>query len=345
MGKNLYTLTHRVLHFKQPARTSRGEYTERDVWYITLSMDGKEGMGECAPLPDLSCDALPLREFEERIRYFAQTTCDLGRIPYEELRPYPSILFGLECAMRKVHGVNFEFPEEGPIINGLIWMGNYEEMCHQLERKLADGFHCIKLKIGAINFEDELSLIERIRRDYPQEVVEIRVDANGQLIPKEEQSADAMKMVEQRMERLAELNLHSIEQPIRQGQWKKMGELCRKNILPIALDEELIGINLPEMREALLEEIKPQYIVLKPSLHGGLSGCDQWIRLASERGIGWWATSALESNVGLADIARWTMEYKPTMPQGLGTGLLFTDNTEAETEIRGERLYFKKAVR
>lgn len=341
MGKNLYTLTHRVLHFKQPARTSRGEYTERDVWYVTLNFGGREGTGECAPLPDLSCDALPHAEYEALIHRFAQRTCDEGEIPRRELLPYPSILFGLECAMRKLQGEDRIAQTEGPLINGLIWMGEYEVMRQRLEEKLAAGYHCIKLKIGAINFEDEMNLIERIRRDYGREVVEIRVDANGQLVPREMQNVEGLTAIEQRLQRLANLDLHSIEQPIHQGQWELMGHLCRREILPIALDEELIGINESLHKEALLAAICPQYIVLKPSLHGGLSGCEEWIRLAQDKGIGWWATSALESNVGLADIARWTMKFNPTMPQGLGTGLLFTDNAPAETEIRGERLYFK----
>ncbi len=325
-----YQIEPRTLHFKQPAGTSRGVYRTRDVWYIHLTDGEWHATGECAPLPDLSCDALPHEEYEKRIHEACQHLCKTGVIDYDLLRNHPSILFGLESAMQKG-----SVPATGsPLcrINGLIWMGTYEEMKMRLEDKLQAGYRCIKLKIGAINFDDEMRLIEQVRKDFPREQVELRVDANGGFGTT---FAEAMP----KLQRLSAFDIHSIEQPIRQGNWNEMASLSKSTPLPIALDEELIGVNTLARKVELLDTIRPQYIILKPSLHGGLRGCDEWIRLAEERGIGWWATSALESNVGLATIARWVAQYHPTMPQGLGTGLLFTDNTPPQTEIRGDELY------
>lgn len=364
-----YEITHRTLHFKQPAGTSRGIYTTRDIWYIHLEGENDDGtlwqgVGECAPLPDLSCDAYPIEEYEQYLHAACAMTCQRGYIPYDILHDYPSIIFGLESAMahkekQEKVSVSTPLPNEAkwegsgegllPVcrINGLIWMGTYEEMRKRLEEKLAAGFRCIKLKIGAINFDDEIRLIRQIRDEFPADKVELRVDANGAFGTTADEAIDKLR-------ELSKYQLHSIEQPIRQGHWTEMAKLCKQAVhtplpfgggvgggtsLPIALDEELIGINTTSEKIALLDTIKPQYIILKPSLHGGFHGCDEWIRLAEERGIGWWATSALESNVGLAAIARWVSQYHPTLPQGLGTGLLYTDNTPAETEIRGEELW------
>ena len=229
--------------------------------------------------------------------------------------------------------------EAGITINGLVWMGSYDEMLGRLEEKLKEGFHCVKLKIGAIDFLKELDLVKCIRERYSKEEVQLRVDANGGFSPE-----DAMS----RLETLARYDIHSIEQPIKQHQWPKMAELCRETPLPIALDEELIGVNVRSMKQALLDTIRPQYIVLKPSLHGGMYGCEEWISLARERGIGSWITSALESNVGLNAIAHFCAKvygeeaYGAEAPvaQGLGTGKLFEDNLPSQLEIRGEKLFF-----
>lgn len=263
-------------------------------------------------------------------------------IPYELLRPYPSILFGLETAFAQLdaHGRSalFDTPfahgKEGITINGLVWMGTLEEMYERVEAKLKDGFHCVKLKIGAIEFDKELELIKFIRKHFNSSQVELRVDANGGFSPQ-----DAMS----RLEALAKYDIHSIEQPIKQHQWKEMARLCRSSPLPIALDEELIGINQPEQKNRLLDEISPQYIVLKPSLHGGMVGCREWISFAKERGIGSWLTSALESNIGLNAVAHFCASvYGPnvTMPQGLGTGLLYEDNITMPLEIIGDKLWY-----
>ena len=370
-------ISERTLHFKQPAGTSRGVYTTRHSYYLTLTSDempGVEGVGECATLPDLSCDAKP--EYEMTLRQVCQMVEQMGRIPYDMIRAYPSITFGLETAfasffdaakkfleivpaegasssseMLKQKGFSvpagmenltdlFDSPfgrgEEGITINGLVWMGTYEEMLARLEEKLQAGFHCVKLKIGAIDFFKELDLIKRIRDVYTQEQVELRVDANGGFLPENAMS---------QLEALAKYDIHSIEQPIKQHQWPKMAQLCRETPLPIALDEELIGVNVRSMKEALLDTIRPQYIILKPSLHGGIYGCNEWIQLANQRGIGSWITSALESNIGLHAIAHYAAKvYGPNveMPQGLGTGQLFTDNIPMPLEIRGDKLFVVK---
>lgn len=318
-----YELINRTFHFKQPAGTSRGVYKVRNVQYVEIIDEddsNHRGIGECAPLPDLSND--------ESAMLFAFETAMLN---YERRSP---ILFDTP----------FGRGEEGIPINGLIWMGTYEEMKSRIEEKLKAGFRCVKLKIGAINFDDEIALLKMIRSRFPREVIELRVDANGAFQPGD----DARR----KLEVLSQLDLHSIEQPIRQGQWEEMQKLCADTPLPIALDEELIGIckhwqgdrNL--YKTELLDTIRPQYIILKPSLHGGMKGSEQWINLARERGIGSWITSALETNVGLNAIAHFAAKmYGPNiqMPQGLGTGLLFTDNVEGyPIHLKGDEMWCGK---
>ena len=336
-------ISDRLFHFRFAAGTSRGVYTTRRSWFVTLTDDeGRTGVGECAPLPDLSCDALP--DYERILREMTCQVQQSGEIPYSQLLPYPSMLFGLETALWQLgHGFSalddtpFARGEEGIPINGLIWMGAFDEMSRRLDEKLSQGFHCIKLKIGAIDFDEELSLIRRIRERYGSDDVQLRVDANGAFSPEE---------ALQRLDQLSRFDIHSIEQPIRQHQWKEMARLCKATPLPIALDEELIGVNLAMMKEELLDTIRPQYIILKPSLHGGMSGCEEWIEMAQQRGIGSWVTSALESNIGLNAIAHFTAAmYGPhiTMPQGLGTGQIYSDNIPKPLEIRGEQLWTTKA--
>ena len=337
-------ITPRTLHFKQPAGTSRGVYTTRQSWFITITSPDapdRKGMGECAPLPDLSCDAIP--EYERILTSICNMFALTGKLNHDMLRPYPSMLFGLETALLsferggdQLFDTPFARGEEGIPINGLVWMGNYDEMLARLESKMQEGFRCVKLKIGAIDFFRELDLIKRIRQVYSKEQIELRVDANGGFTPD-----NAMN----RLEQLAKYDIHSIEQPIRQHQWPDMAQLCKNTPLPIALDEELIGVNIVSMKEHLLDTIRPQYIILKPSLHGGMTGSREWIRMAKERGIGSWITSALESNVGLNAIAQFASDvYGPaiTMPQGLGTGMLFTDNIPMPLEIRGDQLWRQK---
>ena len=338
-------ISERTLHFKQPAGTSRGVYTTRLSYYLTITDDdcpGIKGVGECATLPDLSCDAVP--EYFKILSDICRMVEQTGNIPYEMLRPYPSILFGLETAFAqleangstRLYDTPFGRGEEGITINGLVWMGTFEEMYSRLEAKLKAGFHCVKLKIGAIDFNKELDLIKHIREAFDKNTIELRVDANGGFTPE-----NAMA----RLEALALYDIHSIEQPIKQHQWGEMARLCKETPLPIALDEELIGVNVRSMKEYLLDTIRPQYIILKPSLHGGMYGCNEWIQMAKERGIGSWITSALESNVGLNAIAHYCAQtYGPavSMPQGLGTGQLFTDNIEMPLMIEGDKIWYRE---
>lgn len=338
-------ISERTLHFKQPAGTSRGVYTTRQSYYLTITDDdrpGIKGVGECATLPDLSCDAVP--EYFKILSDICRMVEQTGNIPYEMLRPYPSILFGLETAFAqleangstRLYDTPFGRGEEGITINGLVWMGTFEEMYSRLEAKLKAGFHCVKLKIGAINFDKELDLIKHIREAFDKNTIELRVDANGGFSPD-----NAME----RLEALAKYDIHSIEQPIKQHQWGEMARLCKETPLPIALDEELIGVNVKSMKEYLLDTIRPQYIILKPSLHGGMYGCTEWIQMAKERGINSWITSALESNVGLNAIAHYCAKtYGPSvsMPQGLGTGQLFTDNIDMPLVIDGDKIWYRE---
>ncbi len=337
-----YKIEERLLHFKQPAGTSRGVYTTRKIWLIHLSEGERTGVGECAPLPDLSCDAMDDEQYTSILNKYCEDFCRTGEIDYEALRPYPSMLFGLETALLNLQNGNrlfdtaFARGEVGIPINGLVWMGSYEEMLQRLEEKLEKGFRCVKLKIGAIDFDKELDLIKRIRDRFSFHEVELRVDANG-----------GFKFEEAlyKLELLSQYNIHSIEQPIKQGQWAYMAELCRESPLPIALDEELIGVNDPEMKRHMLNIIKPRYIILKPSLHGGMIGCREWIEIAREMGIGSWITSALESNIGLHAIAQFASSVygdNITMPQGLGTGQLFTDNIPMGLDIIGDKLYVSR---
>lgn len=326
------------LHFKQPAGTSRGVYTTRDVWYVVLTdtETGRYGVGECAPLPGLSCDDVP--GYDGMLANACRKLEETGEIGRESWLAYPSILFGLETALRHLHARNlrlwqtpFSEGKEGIPINGLIWMGNFDEMHHRIEEKMRKGFRCIKLKIGALDFEKELELLAHIRRRFTPEEIALRVDANGAFSPAEASG---------KLRRLSEFHIQFIEQPIRAGQWGEMAELCVSSPLPIALDEELIGVNSREGKIELLEKIRPRYLILKPSLHGGICGSEEWIELAAERGIGFRITSALESGIGLNAVAQWCAALRPTSPQGLGTGLLFTDNIDFPLYIKGDCLWF-----
>ena len=338
------TITSKLLHFLQPAGTSRGVYNTRLSFYLKLTSDEQPdvvGVGECATLPDLSCDAMPPNEYERKLRTFCDEYERTGVIDYEAMRAYPSMLFGLETAVAQFNAKGslnfFDTPfgrgEEGIPINGLVWMGTFEEMFERLETKLKAGFRCIKIKIGAIDFDRELQLIRHIRSTFSRNDVELRVDANGGFTPEEALS---------RMEALVQYDIHSIEQPIKQHQWTEMARLCAATPLPIGLDEELIGVNERQKKIELLDTIRPQYIVLKPSLHGGMAGTEEWIQLARERNIGSWITSALESNVGLNAIAQLTASIYGTNirhAQGLGTGQLFADNIEMPLKVVGDKLW------
>ena len=329
-----YAIKRRTLHFHEPAGTSRGVYTTRTVWYVVLfdMAAGVFGVGECAPLPALSPE-LPTAEegnlnalearLEEATRAFVAGACTSAAIP--EGTP-SSIRMALETAHLHVKTKSVRFfktpfarGEEDIAINGLVWMGDKKTMVRRMEEKLEQGFSCIKCKIGGIDFESELEMLGILRSLAPDpQKVELRLDANGAFAPEE---------ADKKLEALAKFAPHSIEQPIRKGQWQEMARLCKTSPIPIALDEELIGVPRRE-RLKLVEEIAPAYFVLKPSLHGGFKGCEQWIDLAIMSGAGFWVTSALESNIGLNAIAQWCGTLDCPLPQGLGTGKLFSDNCE-----------------
>ncbi len=330
-----------TLDFKRPSGTSRGVLTQKKGWKLKLTnSEGTKGLGECSIIPGLSPDYTSDEEYEQKLNEVCQNPARFIENK-DLLLDYPSILFGLESAYSDLlnggKGIYFESAKapSGFLIpiNGLIWMGDPGYMQDQIEEKLEAGFSCIKLKVGAIDFKQELKLLEGIRSRYDASKIVLRVDANG-----------AFKMDDAiwKLEELAQLDLHSIEQPIKAGSWNDMEILCEKTPLPIALDEELIGINELDRKIELLETIKPQYIILKPSLHGGFSGSKEWIGLAEERQIPWWITSALESNIGLNAIAQFTADYNPVLPQGLGTGGLYETNFEAPLKIeKGNLLYLK----
>ena len=328
------SISKETLHFKKPARTSRGEYSLHEMYLITITdkATGKRGIGELAPLPDLSCDrnAYPDISEVQRLAEKALPSVRNGTWP-DDMLSYPALRFALESAVAEARGEKLKGKISIPI-NGLVWMSSFEDMLEQVKVKMAIGFCCIKLKIGAIDWEKEIELIRYVRSCFPKEELQLRVDANGAFSP--EWAMD--KLIE-----LAKYDIHSIEQPIRQGQWDEMARLCKESPLAIALDEEMIGVNNPEEKEKLLDTIHPQYIVLKPTMHGGLSGTREWIDLANKRGINSWITSALESNIGLRSIALLAESvYGPniTFPQGLGTGQLFTDNIENNIHIEGANI-------
>jgi len=326
-----------ILNFKRPSGTSRGVLTTKETWYIIIEKDGKKGIGECGILRGLSIDDRP--DYEEKLQWLCAHIEDNINSLFTELKEFPSILFGLEMALQSLDSKDpfvifpshFTEGKAGIPINGLIWMGEKSFMKEQIKEKIKQGFSCIKLKIGAIDFDAEMELLQYIRKEFSAKEIELRVDANGAFQPK-----DALE----KLKRLSDLSLHSIEQPIRQGQCKAMAKLCKETPLPIALDEELIGVFNTSDKENLIEEIKPQYIILKPSLIGGFQGTKEWINLAEKNQIGWWITSALESNIGLNAIAQFTYLQNNSMPQGLGTGGLFTNNIESPLQVKGENLNY-----
>ena len=338
------TISKKTFTFRQPARTSRGEYTTRLSRFVDVCSDGCHGVGECATLPDLSCDEIA--DYDQVLRQFCDIVERTGRIPYDIMRPYPSMLFGLETAFAQLKAggspLLFDTPfargEEGIPTNGLVWMGSYDQMLERMQRKLDEGFRCIKIKIGAIDFDKETEMLSILRSTFPKDKVELRLDANGAFDPDE-----ALAL----LDILSRYDIHSVEQPIRQRQWRDMARLCASSPIPIALDEEHIGVNLRSMKEMLLDTIRPQYIVLKPSLHGGMAGTEEWVSLARERGIGSWMTSALESNVGLnaiAHLAAKNYQGSDMMPQGLGTGRLFTSNIDMPIELRNDRMWVPSTI-
>ncbi|GAB3722290.1 o-succinylbenzoate synthase [Flavobacterium koreense] len=330
-----------ILNFKRPSGTSRGVMNEKETWFIILEENGKKGIGECGILRGLSADDRP--DYEEKLQWTCQNI-HLGKDQlWEALLEFPSIQFGVEMAFQSLASENpfLLFPSEftegkkNMDINGLVWMGDEVFMKEQIEEKLAQGFHCIKLKIGAIDFQKELDLLHFIRQNFDENTIEIRVDANG---------AFSEDLALNKLNQLAGYKLHSIEQPIAKNHTDTMAELCKTTPIPIALDEELIGVFSYEEKEQLLQKIKPQYIILKPSFVGGFRGTNEWIDLANKHQIGWWITSALESNIGLNAITQWTFLHQNPMHQGLGTGGLYTNNFDSPLEVKNGQIAYNTSL-
>lgn len=328
-----------TLNFKRPSGTSRGLLHSKETYFLSIKTEESFGVSECGLFRGLSIDDRP--DYEAELEGVCENIAmgvseeDL----YEALQEFPSIQFGVEMALKSMQSENpFElFPSEftrgetSIPINGLVWMGEKDFMKQQIAEKLRDGFTCIKMKIGAIDFKTELELLKSIRKEFSASEVELRVDANGAFLPKE--ALEKLKV-------LSDLKLHSIEQPIKQGQWQEMAGLCEETPLPIALDEELIGVFSEEKKIELLQTLKPQFIILKPSLIGGFRGSDTWINLAEKFDAGWWITSALESNIGLNAISQYTFTKNSTLPQGLGTGGLYTNNIDSPLKVSNGELKY-----
>ena len=335
----------KVFNFNFKARTSRGVIKDKISWFIRLedaSAPGIAGLGECGPLAGLSIDDRP--DFEVILHSILREINRLSLSPYDEDRvlrmipqEYPSILFGMETALKDLRNggrhiiYNNSFYEGKPIhINGLIWMGDIDFMMEQINQKISQGFRCIKLKVGGLDFGRECDILSYIRRRYFKQDIVIRLDANGAFKTDE---------VLFKLDEMSKFGIHSIEQPLRAG-LEEMAELCRKSPIPIALDEELIGVYTKENKTALLDRLKPQFIILKPTLHGGLRGCDEWITVAGSMGIGWWITSALESNIGLNAICQFTANYNNDLPQGLGTGSIYENNIPSPLTVKDGQIYW-----
>lgn len=327
-----------TLNFKTPSGTSRGVMNTKETWFLIIKDGNKTGIGECGILRGLSIDDRP--DYEDKLNWVCQNIHQGEEKLYKALEEFPSIQIGVEMAFLSLKAKNpFElFPSkftQGKAsipINGLVWMGDKAFMSKQIKEKIESGFSCIKMKIGAIDFETEMELLQSIRSEFSANDIELRVDANGAF-----STTEALE----KLKRLSELEIHSIEQPIKAGYWDEMALLCEKTPLPIALDEELIGVFDTGHKKKLLQTIQPQYIILKPSLIGGFRGSDFWIELAENQNCGWWITSALESNIGLNAIAQYTFTKNSKLPQGLGTGSLFTNNIDAPLKVSNGQLSYQ----
>lgn len=330
-----------ILHFKQPSGTSRGVLTDKETWFLILEEHGKKGIGECGILRGLSADDRP--DYEEKLQWVCDNIHLGAEKLWEALMEFPSIQFGVEMAFLSLQSENpfvllpsnFTSGVASIAINGLVWMGDEAFMKRQIEEKIEQGFRCIKMKIGAIDFEKEKALLRFIRQNFDAKTMEIRVDANGAF--SENEALDKINQI-------TGFQIHSIEQPIQKNKTDMMSVLCKNTQLPIALDEELIGVFSLADKEALLQKIQPQYIILKPSFIGGFRGTSEWIALAEKYQIGWWITSALESNIGLNAIAQFTYLQNNLMPQGLGTGALYTNNFESPLQVSQGQLWYRNEL-
>ena len=342
-----YNIEKRVFNFNFPAGTSRGVLNNKTSWFVSLYLGSKSGLGECSIIKGLTPEYIDDIQYEDTLidilEAFKKEIQNLdGSIHidlisnnsklYKITKKLPSIRFGIEMAfLNMFHGEsiyfknNFSLKNHKIPINGLIWMGDLSFMKSQIDKKIKEGFKTIKLKIGSLDFDTELSILKEIRKKYSKDEITLRVDANGSF------SEDVISKV---LKELSKLDIHSIEQPIAVGQIKEMSDLCKNTPVPIALDEELIPCSEFNAKIMLIETIKPQFIILKPSLHGGIQGCNEWIQIAENNSIKWWITSALESNIGLNAICQYTYEFKNSLPQGLGTGSLYKDNIESALTVK-----------
>lgn len=328
-----------TLNFKKPAGTSRGTLQTKETWFIKVEDENRWGIGECGMFRGLSVDDTP--SYEDKLQWVCDNIWLGEAMLLKKLVAFPSLQIGVETAFRSLQAEDafqifpskFSEGNQAIPINGLVWMGDKAFMKQQISEKLKTGFSCIKMKIGAIDFQTEISLLKSVRKEFSPSEIQLRVDANGAF--KASEALEKLKI-------LSELQLHSIEQPIQQGQWQEMAQLCEATPLPIALDEELIGVFSFQEKEKLLQTINPQYIILKPTLVGGFKGSDTWIALAAAHKMGWWITSALESNVGLNAIAQYTATKNCHLPQGLGTGSLYTNNITAPLQVVDGTLRYNK---
>ena len=326
-----------ILKFKRPSGTSRGVLNEKETWFLKISDGDNFGVGECGILRNLSYDDRP--DYKDKLEWVCKNINMGQEMLWHELMEFPSIQFGVEMAYKSLESKDpfLLFPSEftsgkkAVAINGLIWMGDKDFMKKQISEKIEAGFDCIKLKIGAIDFNTELMLLKSIRSNFSEDEIELRVDANGAFDPEE---------ALHKLEALSKYKLHSIEQPIKQGQPEAMAEICKKTPLPIALDEELIGVTDVTEKQKLIQTIQPQFAIFKPSLIGGFKGTEEWKKICEKSGIDWWITSALESNVGLNAIAQWTYTLNPDLPQGLGTGGLYTNNFNSPLEVENGKIQY-----
>jgi o-succinylbenzoate synthase len=331
-------LIKKIFRFKFPAGTSKGVLLNKESWFLILEENGMTGIGECSTIPGISTDKM---EGYTEILESIKKSLEVDRhISPALLNNYPSIAFGVEMALldlktggkRELFKTPFAGGTAGILINGLVWMGDRLFMEEQLQRKISEGFHCIKLKIGSLQFDTECEILANIRKKYSPENLEIRLDANGAF--SEAEALGKLKI-------LSTFGIHSIEQPIKKGLWSEMAQLCANSPIPIALDEEITDYSSFEARNVLLQTINPHYIIIKPSMLGGFKKSMEWIQSAESAGIGWWITSALESNIGLNAIAQWTSSFRTLLPQGLGTGQLYENNFLSPLEIVGEKLYYR----
>lgn len=333
------TYKQHILNFKVPSGTSRGVLKTKETWYIIIEDKGKRGIGECGILRGLSADDRP--DYEAQLRYTCNNIEKGLEVLYKENEEFPSIQFGLEIAFYSLEASNpfeiitsnFTEGKDSISINGLIWMGDKKYMTQQIKQKIDEGFYCLKLKIGALDFQTELDILKDIRKQFETDKIQIRVDANGAFSPK-----NALE----KLKRLSDFNIHSIEQPIKAGQWDQMASLCELSPISVALDEELIGIFKTEDKKRLIDTIQPEFLIIKPSFVGGIKGAATWMNFVKQNGGYYWVTSALESNVGLNAIAQWTYILNNDMPQGLGTGNLFTNNISSPLIVKNGTLQYDK---